>query len=96
VRSNEGVERLDLTGVHGKDRLAMWRNRWDQGPFVTHVGVGKLDDGRWFAERYGRAASVRDKREGAAVYDGPHAEHYARATARRWMRTVGGEWAEAG
>jgi hypothetical protein len=95
VRSNEGVERLDLTRVHGKDRLTTWRNRWDQGPFVTHVCVGTLDDGRWFAERYGRAASARDKREGAAVYAGPHAEHYARATARRWMRTVGGEWVEA-
>jgi hypothetical protein len=57
--------------------------------------VGQLPDGRWYASRYGRGASTRDKREGAAAYAGPRAEWYARATARRWMQTTGGEWHEA-
>jgi hypothetical protein len=95
VRSNEGVERIDLTRLDGKTRHQTWRRGWVYGPFVTHVAVGELADGRWFAERYGRAASVRDLREGACVYAGPKAEWYARGTARRWMRTVGGEWVEA-
>jgi hypothetical protein len=89
------VERVDLTWEDGKTRLERWRHGWAQGPFVTHVGVGQLADGRWFAERTGRAATRRDMQEGAAVYAGPHAEHYARGTARRWMRTIGGEWMEA-
>lgn len=89
------MERIDLTRLDGKERHATWRNRWPLGPFATFVSVGELEGGRWFAERYGRAASVRDKREGAPVYSGPNAEHYARGTARRWMRTVGGEWVEA-
>lgn len=86
------MERVDLTQLDGKTRHQAWRHGWVYGPFVTHVAVGELTDGRWFAERYGRAASRRDLREGACVYDGPHAEHYARATAGRWMRIVGGEW----
>lgn len=89
------MERVDLARVHGKTRHQIWHNGWPLGPFVTHVCVGELADGRWFAERYGRNASVRDLREGAAVYAGPNAEWYARATARRWMRTVGGTWVEA-
>lgn len=89
------MERIDLTRVDGKVRHATWSTRWALGPFATFVCVGELDDGRWFAERYGRGASVRDLREGAPVYAGPNAEHYARGTARRWMRTIGGEWVEA-
>jgi hypothetical protein len=90
-----GVERIDLAQVYGKTRHQAWRRGWVYGPFVTHVAVGELDDGRWFAERYGRDASVWDKREGACVYSGPDAEWYAMGTARRWMRTVGGEWVRA-
>jgi hypothetical protein len=89
------VERIDLTRLDGKERHELWHNGWPLGPYVTHVCVGQLADGRWFAERYGRAASRWDLREGAPVYAGPHAEHYARATARRWMRTIGGDWVEA-
>ena len=89
------MERVDLTQVHGKDRHQRWHNGWLLGPYVTVVEVGLLPDGRWYAERHGRGASRRDRRAGACVYAGPHAEHYARATARRWMRTVGGEWTEA-
>ena len=95
MRSNEGMERVDLTRLDGNTRHQTWRRGWVYGPFVTHICVGELADGRWFAERYGRAASRRDLREGACVYAGPDAEHYARGTARRWMRTVGGEWVEA-
>lgn len=86
------MERVDLAQVHGKTRHERWHNGWQLGPFVTFVEVGQLDDGRWYASRYGRGASRRDKREGACVYD---REHYARATVRRWMRSVGGEWREA-
>ena len=86
------VERVDLTWLDGKTRHQIWGTRWPLGPFATHVCVGQLADGRWFAERYGRDASVRDKREGAAVYSGRHAEWYARRTAARWMRTIGGTW----
>jgi hypothetical protein len=89
------VERVDLTQLDGKERHQTWQTRWVYGPFVTHICVGELADGRWFAERYGRGASRRDLREGACVYAGKHAKHYALATARRWMRTVGGEWIEA-
>jgi hypothetical protein len=89
------MERVDLAQVHGKTRHERWRNGWEQSPFVTFVEVGELGDGRWFAERVGRGASRRDKREGACVYAGTKAEHYARGTVRRWMRTIGGEWAEA-
>ena len=89
------MERVDLVLVHDKVRRQRWRNGWEHGPFVTHIAVGELGDGRWFAERHGRAASRWDLREGACVYAGPHAEWYARGTVQRWMRTVGGEWVEA-
>lgn len=89
------MERVDLTRVHGKTRHGLWRNRWALSPFATFVGVGQLEDGRWYAERYGRGANRWDLRAGAAVYAGPNAEHYARATARRWTRTIGGTWVEA-
>lgn len=87
------MERIDLTYEHGVDRLLSWNNGWIWGPFVTVVTVGRLADGRWFAQRYGRAATRRDLREGACVYTADaRGEHLARATARRWMRTVGGKW----
>lgn len=56
------------------------------------VLVGEVADGRWYARRY--AGGVTDEQI-ARVYAGPDAEWYARATARRWMRTIGGEWVEA-
>jgi hypothetical protein len=52
------MERVDLTRVHGETRHDRWRHGWEYGPFVTHVAVGELDDGRWFAERHGRAAGI--------------------------------------
>lgn len=89
------MERIDLTWLDGKTRHQRWRHGWVYGPYVSHIEVGELADGRWYAECTGRAASSRDKREGAPVYAGPNAEHYAWKTAGRRMRTVGGEWVEA-
>lgn len=86
---------MDLVWVSGRTDVARWRHGWDQGWDATSVTIGRLADGRWFAQRSGYYASMRDKREGACVYAGRHAEHYARGTAQRWMRTLGGEWAEA-
>lgn len=86
---------MDLTWEHGKVLLRSWRHGWVQSPFVTVVTVGRLTDGRWFAERHGRGAGRRDKREGACVYGvGDRGRRLALDTARRWRRTVGGEWVE--
>lgn len=88
---------MDLVWVSGRTNVARWRRGWDQGWDATSVTIGRLADGRWFAQRSGYYASMRDKREGACVY-GPdgRGEHLARATARRWMRTLAGDWVEAG
>jgi hypothetical protein len=84
------VERVFETPMRGAVRQ-WWRNGdpWDQ--HATQVFVGERD-GYWYARWHGGPAVLRP---GAAVYDGPRAKWYARATARRWMRTVGGEWIEA-
>lgn len=89
------MERIDLVHVYGKTRHQRWRHGWALGPYVTHIEVGELADGRWYVECTGRGATRRDTREGACVYAGPRAEHYARGTARRRMRTIGGEWVDA-
>jgi hypothetical protein len=89
------VERVDLVHEHGKAVHQRWHHGWELGWNATYVAVGQLADGRWFADRVGRGASRRDKREGACVYAGPHAEWYARRTAGCWMRALGGTWAEA-
>lgn len=71
-----------------------WANGdlWDQR--TTQVIVGERPDGRWYARICGGNGHWPD-RDGACAYSGAKAEWYAQATARRWMRTVGGEWAEA-
>jgi hypothetical protein len=86
------VERVDL----GRERHAerqRWRNggEWDES--ATKVAVGRLADGRWYVRRY--SGCSRWPYRGPRAYTGPHAEHYARGTARRWMRTIGGTWVEA-
>jgi hypothetical protein len=87
------VERIDLMRQVGGEVVQTWRTGWVQSPFTTAIRVGRLADGRWYAQRAGRAMSLRDKRQGACVYgQGDRGELLARATARRWMRTVGGEW----
>ena len=82
-----GVERIDLAAVRSAMRQ-WWRNGdlWDKT--ATKVIVGEVADGRWYVRRYDGGA------ERVIAYAGPDAEHYARSTARRWMRTIGGEWVE--
>lgn len=83
------MERIDLSAVRSAMRQ-WWRNGglWDEA--AVKVIVGECADGRWYVRRYGGGT------ERVIGYDGPDAEHYARGTAGRWMRTVGGEWVEAG
>lgn len=87
------MERIDLAVVHSAARQ-QWRNGdpWDLS--AAKIWVGELADGRWYVRRY-HAEQVRWPRPGAIAYTGPRAEWYARGTARRWMRTIGGEWVEA-
>jgi hypothetical protein len=83
------VERIDLGQVRHAERQR-WRcgGEWDQR--ATKIAVGELPDGRWYVRCYD---GLRDDREPlACAYRG---EHYARGTARRWMRTFGGTWVEA-
>jgi hypothetical protein len=81
------VERVDLALTPHAERQR-WRNGGEWDPAATKVAVGELADGRWYVRWYdGTDGAVR-------AYDGPDAEHYARATAGRWMRTFGGEWVE--
>lgn len=87
------VERVDLAAERHAERQR-WRNGGEWDASTAFVAVGEMADGRWYARRYGRPggplAGVC-----ACSYSRAKAEHYARATARRWMRTIGGEWVEA-
>jgi hypothetical protein len=85
------VERIDLQPERVAER-GRWRNggEWDEA--AAKVAVGELTDGRWYVRMYGAGFLERT----ACAYAGPYAEHYARGTARRWMRTVGGGWVGAG
>jgi hypothetical protein len=85
------VERVDLQSERAVERRR-WRNggEWDEA--AAKVAVGELTGGRWYVRMYGAGFLERT----ACAYAGPYAEHYARGTARRWMRTVGGEWVGAG
>ncbi|MET0426297.1 MAG: hypothetical protein ABW046_20680 [Actinoplanes sp.] len=64
-----------------------WRNggEWDEK--AVKIAVGQLAGGRWYVRAYGGHHRQR-------AYSGPNAEHYARGTARRWMRTIGGTWVD--
>lgn len=84
------MERIDLQ----RERHAVrqwWRNgeAWDRR--TTEIVVGVLRDGRWFVSRCSFAAAEQP----GCAYGGRHGEHYARATAGRWMRTIGGIWVQA-
>ena len=74
------------------------RQRWTSGDLwdraAAKVIVGERTDGRWYARIYDGPRRWPD-RGGACTYSGPKAKGYAEATARRWMRTIGGEWVEA-
>jgi hypothetical protein len=83
------VEQVDLAR-HRHAEQQRWRSGGEWDLRARKVAVGAMADGWWYARWYTVAGAGR-----ACAYAGPHAEHYARATARRWMRTFGGEWVEA-
>lgn len=83
------MERVDLAHERHAERQR-WRNGPEWDGRSMKVAVGELADGRWYVRCYGGVY-----REQARAWSGPHAEHYARGTARRWRRTFGGEWVEA-
>ena len=91
----EGVERVNLNVeiyAERRDDQQVWRNGDPWATATTTVAFGALpDSGRWYARWFGQGPL----RAGDCVYSGRHAEVLALATARRWMRTIGGEWADA-
>lgn len=84
------MERIDLDHVRHCERQR-WRNGDEWASEATFVAVGTLAAGGWYARWYGRGPL----RPGACAYEHANAERLARATARRWMRTLGGTWVEA-
>lgn len=80
------MERVDLRRLRHGERQR-WRSggEWDLN--ATKIAVGKMADGRWYVRCYDGPVF-----EAALAYGPEHGEHYARATARRWMRVFGGEW----
>jgi hypothetical protein len=86
------VERVDLRKVRHAERQR-WRSgdEWDRR--ATKIAVGELPDGRWYVRCYDGLTPGPEPL--ARVYGPKHGEHYARGTARRWMRTFGGTWVEA-
>lgn len=82
------MERVDLTRVRHAERQR-WRNGGEWDPAATKIAVGEVDGG-WYVRWYDMGTEWP-----GCVYLGPHAEHYARATARRWMRVFGGAWVDA-
>lgn len=87
------MQRVDLERERHAERQR-WRNGGEWEELAVKVALGELADGRWYVRRYGGKPSHLHERTGLA-YSGPAAEHYARGTARRWMRTIGGKWVEA-
>lgn len=85
------MERVDLEREPHAERQR-WRNGEEWGVETTCVAVGELADGRWYARLY----DFSEPDPPACAYLRANGEWYARATARRWMRTVGGSWVEAG
>lgn len=85
------MERVDLRHVRHAERQR-WRNGGEWDRFAAKIAVGELPGGRWYVRWYDMTG---DWAPPGCVYGGRHAEHYARGTARRWMRTFGGEWVEA-
>jgi hypothetical protein len=80
------MELVDLAQERMAERQ-LWCNGdlWDET--ATSIAVGELAGGRWYVSRRSGRMLVR-----ACAYAGPAAEHYARGTARRWRRTLGGRW----
>jgi hypothetical protein len=88
-----GMERVSESPMRGAIRQ-MWCNGdlWDER--APRVIVGETPDGRWYARICAGTRRWPD-RGGACAYSGDNAEWLARGTALRWMRTLGGQWAEA-
>lgn len=82
------MKRVDLAHEPHAERQR-WRNGGEWDPGMVGVAVGELADGRWYVRCYGAVEPS------ARAYGPEHAEWYARGTARRWIRTFGGEWVEA-
>lgn len=82
------MERVDLREVRHAERQR-WRAGGEWDPDRTAIAVGQVG-ASWYVRWYDDWIEPP-----ACVYSGPRAEHYARATARRWMRTFGGDWMEA-
>jgi hypothetical protein len=86
------VERIDL-GNSFPQVKCIWRNGDPWGSRTVQIVLGGLPGDRWYVAALGWCAPWSELP--GCAYAGEHAEHYALATARRWMRTVGGEWVEA-
>ncbi len=83
------MERVELAYERHAERQR-WRNGEEWDLRAVKVAVGELlDRDGWYVRCYGGG------RDGARAWTGPKAEHYARRTAARWMRTIGGEWVQA-
>ena len=82
------VELVDLECERHAERQR-WRNggEWDER--AAKVAVGELPGGRWYVRAYG-GGQHRQR-----AWRGEHAKHYAQGAARRWMRTIGGDWVGA-
>ena len=89
------MERISLDGVRHAERQRWCSgDEWDdQAP---KIAIGELlGGGGWYVRTYAYRAGAWPLVRIPCAYPGPHAEHYARATAGRWMRTLGGSWVEA-
>jgi hypothetical protein len=84
------MERVDLHAERHAEKQR-WRNGGEWDMQATKIAIGTMAGGRWYVRLYDGGMSPIGERIGRA-YSGPHAEHYARSTARRWRRTIGGEW----
>lgn len=87
------VERVDLVHAYGVDPQRRWRSAATGASNLTHVSFGRLSDGRWYAHRTGRGASVEDVQQGACVFAATElGQTLALRLAYRWMREAGGRW----
>lgn len=80
------MERVDLVHEFGKLPLRRWAHGGQQSYRSTTVSIGRLADGRWYAERHGSQADVDDRQQGACVFaDDDRGEVLAGRLAERWM-----------
>lgn len=85
------MERVDLTWEYGTERQRKWGFGSPGGWEYSAVSFGRLADGRWFAQRYGRQADVDDRQQGGCVFGtDEQAEQLALRLAYSWMSE--GDW----